>query len=141
MSEATDSEDLEILFPERQMTIAGESITVKEFGFAESLRLDPFVADFVTGIRDRLDSHKAAEPTSYMNDVVVVFGEHPDAALELVAAACGKPIHWAAGLSAKDGQMALMAMWVVNANFFMQRLQVVKNHPVVESHPESSFPP
>lgn len=117
-SEAAAAAELEVEFPERTITLAGESVTVTEIGFVAGLRLQRHVAPLVADIETlMLETQQAPE----YDQVVSVLAGRLDATLALIAEATGKDGDWLAGLRGRDGDALLLTFWSVNAAFFIQR--------------------
>lgn len=115
---STSSEDLNILYPERTATIAGRSLTMREYGFAESFGVyalaEPLLADLTDAVALRED---VAWTT-----VLGVLAKHGEVAMQLVARAADVDLDWVRGLRDADGQALLMLWWGVNGPFFVRRV-------------------
>jgi hypothetical protein len=134
MNDKPQADELDILHPERTIMCAGDSVTVREIGFADSLRLDRAMAPMIRAFIDLRDD---PEP----HDLAALFGTHPDAWLDFMAAACGKPRAWIEGLGDEDGRNLSMAVWTVNSGFFLRRVisgVIARNRPVATSGSENS---
>jgi len=116
-----DKNELEVLMPDREITIGDETIAVREFRFLEGLKAEgiaqPILRDIVGRTKERGESLE-------LSDIAAIFATHSAAFLELLSMATGKPCEWLSGLSDEDGQSLLMLFWTVNANFFARRLMV-----------------
>ncbi|HXD35432.1 MAG TPA: DUF6631 family protein [Rhodanobacter sp.] len=111
-------QDLAILFPEVTATIAGVSVTVREYGFEESLRLNALFAPIVNAMSGAAMDGTLQDPAS----LDVVFSEHADNVIKLIARACDRPEAWVAHLQDEDGQNLRLLWWSVNAGFFGRRV-------------------
>lgn len=107
--------DLEILHPERTLTVAGRELTVREYGFIEGLRLRPLHAPLVAALAEGAHEKKVDDYEA----VVDVLAQHADAVVALVAASCDAEPEWVADLRGADADMLLLAWWSVNRDFFM----------------------
>lgn len=127
--------DLAILFPDRTRTIAGVTLTMREYGLVESLLLDARIQR----VAEALGS--AAQGGAQLTAAALrpVFAQCHDDVVELIAAACDQPVPWVANLRAADGQPLLMLWWVVNADFFVQR--VIESIAVARILPKESGGP
>lgn len=110
-------DDADVLFPEHELTIRGEAITVREFTFIEGVRvrrrLEPLLDVFEAG----------AESDETSLDVLgELFDEHEDLMVDLVAQACDRDADWVRTLSDADGQALNWAFWAVNKGFFLRRV-------------------
>lgn len=117
MSDTTPATEAEILFPDREVTLGGEAITVREFGYAETVRLSARHGALLTCIADE---YQASGGTAL--DLRLIAYAHPEAWLELLALASGRPVEWIEGLSRADGDALAGAMWAANLDFFCRRL-------------------
>lgn len=112
------ADDLAILHPEREATIAGERIVMREYGFVEGLRLQPLVQPILDGLADtalrdgHLDVGSAAR----------IFAMHDDAIVTLIARACDRDEDWVRNLNDADGQALLFLWWEANLGFFVRRV-------------------
>lgn len=114
---ADNTDELQILHPERQLTLGGEAVTVREYGNLEWLRLLVRAEPLVAAIAAALQASSA--PT--YEQALAVIAEHADALLPLVAQAADRPLAWIDQLPAGDVELLLMTWWGVNAHFFVQR--------------------
>lgn len=113
----TEGADLDVLHPERALTVGGRAVTVREYSFIEGLRIQQRVRPIVAGLE------AAAEGGDVSMDVLdELVARHTDDVLALVAQACDQPVEWVRGLSDEDGQALLLAWWGVCSRFFIRRL-------------------
>lgn len=112
---AAGADDLEVLHPERLLTIAGREVTVREYGFVEGLRLLKLAEPIIAGLQGDL-SRGAPSFESIMG----VVAEHADVAVQLIAVACDVDAEWIESLSQDEGHLLLMAWWGVNGPFYMR---------------------
>ncbi|SIQ30950.1 DUF6631 family protein [Marinobacterium stanieri] len=111
-------DDLEVLNPERELTIQGEVITVREYGFVEGLKIRPIAQPFIESLNQVF---KAGDLST--EAVLMAVGEHVDAVLQLVAISADVELEWVHQLGDSDGQNLLMTWWGVNGPFFVRALQ------------------
>ena len=113
---AADAGDaLEILHPERTATIAGREITVREYGFVESMRLHVLIQP----ILDDLRALVVAGGVPNLDDVLSMLAHHDEAIVQLLARAADVEPEWVAGLSSADGELLLYLWWGVNGPFWL----------------------
>ncbi len=132
--------DLGVLFPDRDLTLAGETVVVREFRFGESLRL----SHLIKPITDALI--QAAEADTFDGEAFMAcLYQHQEGLLELLSQSTGKPREWIEDLSHRDGEELVMAFWEVNQDFFLERVQraalttiLLKGSPGDGSLPPSS---
>ena len=132
--------ELGVLFPDRELTLAGETVVVREFRFGESLRL----SHLIKPITDALI--QAAEADTFDGEAFMAcLHVHRDGLLELLSQATGKPREWIEALSHRDGEELVMAFWEVHQDFFLERVKraalttiLLKPSPGDDSLPPSS---
>ena len=113
---ADDVDDLAVLHPERGATIAGRAITVREYGFVESLKLHGLIQPILLDLRAALAS--SAAPT--LDDVIDLLAGHHEALVQLMAIAADVEPAWIATLNADDGQELLYLWWGANGPFWLR---------------------
>lgn len=110
-------DDLAILQPNRTLPIGERSVTVREIGFFESLRLHRDIAALVAELVDQTDDGNVDLARLHW-----VCAQQPAATISLLAQACDQPTDWVQALSAAHGDLLLLTFWAVNADFFLQRV-------------------
>lgn len=113
------ADDLDTLLPNRTLTLAGETVTVREYGFAEGLRLQRVAGPVVAAL-----ATSAVSGDDGMGTVMDVLAEHGERVFDLVAQSIDKPNEFLHGLSDADGQLLLLTWWGVNGGFFVRRVQM-----------------
>lgn len=113
------AEDLAILHPNRELAIAGELITVNEYGFALGLRLQSVLIPLVNSLADLVERGLIG---SY-DAVISTFGEHADQVEVAIGASIGRTPEWVGGLSDADGSLLIDTWWMVNQPFFLRRVR------------------
>lgn len=132
------ADDLEVLHPERLLTIAGREITVREYGFVEGLRLLRIAEPIIAGLQGGMGSSVPA-----FESIMGVIAEHAGVAVQLMAAAADVEVEWIESLSQDDGQLLLMVWWSVNGPFYLRTAAtraVVAARAGATSTPPSSAP-
>ena len=114
-ADVNDGDALEILHPERIATIAGRQITVREYGFVESMRLHGFIQPILGDLRALV----VAGGVPNLDDVLGVLARHDEAIVQLLARAADVEPEWIAGLSSADGELLLYLWWGVNGPFWL----------------------
>lgn len=115
------ADDLEVLHPERTFLLAGITVTMREYGFVEGMKLanraQPVVHDLaaITGVAEDGGLLEYAR-------LQAVFADHVDVILDMVAQACDQPRAWVESLDPADGEKLLLAWWAVNGPFFVRRV-------------------
>lgn len=115
---ADNAEDLGILYPDADLEIQGETITVRELRFLEGLRLHADLQPFLRRLTALLRSDE---------DISVAlleraFSEHAELLQSLLAMTTGKRAEWVASLDDEHGYRLALAFWQVNRGFFLRRV-------------------
>jgi hypothetical protein len=117
------AQDLEILFPEREIAIDGERIVLREYTFMEGLRIGREHAALLADLRDLfLGAGGEASPEIEIDALTGVLAAHAGSLVALMALASGREPAWIESLSDAHGQDLLMAWWGVERDFFGRRL-------------------
>ncbi|WP_157606738.1 DUF6631 family protein [Sedimenticola selenatireducens] len=112
-------EELEILIPDRDITLTtGETVTVREFRFYESLKLEPTAMPIIQSFADIGEDWETID----INRLLSVFSSHAEEFTQLLAASVNREVDWVKGLSDKDGTILSTTFWSVNQSFFVRRL-------------------
>lgn len=119
MQKKTEASDLDILYPDRELKLSGETITVRELAFAQTLRMEASMAPLIQAFIDLPTEGDGERVTAQL---WALFGEHAHAWIGFMAAACGKSRDWVEQLSDADGRTLSMTVWSVNAAFFTRRV-------------------
>lgn len=114
----SSTNDLAILHPERQQTIAGVAVTMREYGFIEGVQLAEPVRRVVDALGDVAFSGQLLTPHALRP----AFAQHVDDVVTLMAAASDQPEAWVRDLNDVDGQALMLLWWVTNADFFVERV-------------------
>jgi hypothetical protein len=115
------ADDLQVLRPDIAIEIAGESITVREYTFWESM-------DIVYRDRGFLD-----DVVALLNDsdrdpweaVRSLFGRHAAYLKVAAAASVNRDVAWIEQLGARDTDILMSSWWAVNGHFFIHEATVV----------------
>lgn len=112
------ADDVAILFPDRQATIAGVAVTMREYRWVEGLRLQALIAPIVEQLANLTEQGRLTEVASHE----ALFVDHVDALPLLIATACDQPVDWVNALSDRDGRNLRLLWWTVNVPFFATRV-------------------
>ncbi|MNZ69191.1 hypothetical protein D3C78_874830 [compost metagenome] len=112
--------ELEILFPDREILVAGQTVTVRELRFAEQLKHHHLLAPLSAAL-------EASEPTELagldsVNRIYDLLAAHEEPVVALVAISVGRDEAWVRALPAADGENLLLTWWGVNSGFFIRRV-------------------
>ncbi|WKE65074.1 hypothetical protein PVT67_15635 [Gallaecimonas kandeliae] len=112
-------QDLETLFPDAEIAIAGRDITVREYSFVQGLRLRASIQPLLAGL-----AKLTAKPENTPIDAILdLMAEHHDQVLDLIAASAGVERAWIEQLGDADGQALAFTWWRVCGPFFVRQLQ------------------
>jgi hypothetical protein len=117
MAEAK-ADDLEVLFPDRELTVAGEPLVVREYRYREGMAMLVLARPFLEGLRRLIGADGEVTP----EDLDALIAEHADVWLALMARSCDRDVEWLAGLPDTEAMKLQMAFWAVNGPFFTRRL-------------------
>lgn len=110
-----ESNDLATLMPNREITLAGETIIVREYSFKDALTIGNEIDQFVTLIVTEMNGTNKITieqaDSIIMNNLELVYS--------LISTSIQKPISFIEALSYEDGLQLLDWWWVVNSRFFM----------------------
>ena len=112
-----DVDALAVLQPHRMLPLGDRTVTVRELGFFESLRLHSQIAALVGDLVEQTDDGNID-----LGRLHRVCAQHPDATVELLAQASDQSIEFVHSLNAAQGDLLLLTFWAVNADFFLQRV-------------------
>lgn len=111
--------DVVLLFPDRELEVAGEKLVVREFRYRQGLEAAALARPFLAGLRALMVGPAAdIDPEA----IYVLQSEHSDAWLRLLAMSCGRTVEWVADLPDKEAMSLQNTFWEVNGPFFMRRL-------------------
>ncbi len=113
-AKAPPSADLEVLTPDRQFSLAGRDLEMREYGFFESLPLLPLLEPILVDLEEQA---KAGAPWPGPEAVPSFLGNHAEVLVHLIAAAASVELDWMATLSGDDGYELTWTWWIVNGPF------------------------
>lgn len=111
------ADDLIVLQPNRVLPLGDRTVTVREMGFFESLRLHSEIAALVADLVEQTDDGNVD-----LGRLHRVCAQHPDATVALLAQVSDQSVEFVHSLSAAQGDLLLLTFWAVNADFFLQRV-------------------
>lgn len=130
------TDPLNILLPERTLTLAGESVTVHEYTLAEQLRYRKPLAVLATAFTGLLQTLPEGDIAPSIDALFDVLADHTDDVLTCVAVACGRDMDFISGLVGKDTEDVMLVWWGVNADFFTRcALRPLLESLVRQAHP------
>ncbi|MCX8665647.1 hypothetical protein J3U11_11015 [Gilliamella sp. B2840] len=110
-----ESNDLATLMPNREIVLAGETITVREYSFKDALTIGNEIDQFVTLIVTEMNGTNKI--TIEQADTIIM--GNLELVYSLISTSIQKPISFIEALSYEDGLQLLDWWWVVNSRFFM----------------------
>lgn len=123
-------DELDVLFPEKYLTVGGTNLkmvhvpveqrelTIKEFSFGQSLRLEPVVSPLVEAMSDAITDEDRLDWQKIMGTA----GKHPEIVGQLLAESTGEDREYIEALDDRSGRMLVLAFFKVNWDFFIDRL-------------------
>lgn len=108
------SDDVSILMPNIDVTIAGTLLTVREFTLGDSLAMHAELKPIITSLADVMQSEYPG-----FEAVMDVLAQHAHSLPLLMARSCDQPSEWVRGLPASEGSTLIDVFWTANRRFFM----------------------
>ncbi|MCO1335467.1 hypothetical protein MO867_14100 [Microbulbifer sp. OS29] len=133
---AESQDDLEILHPERTLNIAGEKITVREYGFVEGLRLRSLSAPFLKALHQVMSSSQELS----LEAVLDIIADHHEITLQLMAVAIDREVEWLHSLNDTEGNLLMMTWWAVTGPFFLRSVQQRRIAELVADRAQKTAP-
>jgi len=118
-AQQTAENELEILNPEREVTLGGKAYTVREYSHLEWLKLLYKVEPLVALVHERIVSEKLT--TLSTEDVLLLVSEHHQVLLPAIAQAAGISDDELEALESIELQALISTWWGVNYRFFLDR--------------------
>lgn len=120
------ADDLAVMHPDQPLCIAGRSITIREYGHIEGLRVRAYMRPFTKELEELF----AQQGEGLIEDIIDLISAHIDivhrAIAQAIAAqgemACDADIDWIASLSGQDGEKLLYEWWGVCGLFFVGQI-------------------
>lgn len=121
-----EQNELNILFPNEKLTVAGEEIIVREYSLIQQLQHHALFMPFINALRATLTREEAEFG---LEPLMQLIADHYQDVLALVAVSVGKPLEWVQELKGEEAETVLLMWWTVNSDFFTR--QAVK--PLLEN--------
>lgn len=118
MKQGQADKDAEILFPEADLTINGEVITVNEIKFTQGLKIGAQIKPMINALADLFNEEEEPE----FEDIAAIFAANDQALKQMISLTTGKDLEWIDSLGDSDGQNLMMTVWMVNRDFFTRRV-------------------
>lgn len=110
----------QILSPDAPLVVAGRSVVVREYNYAESLEAASLGAALIADIAATL----AGAQVRY-DRVRPLFAKHRRAVVALIALATGTDQEWIGGLPRAQGELLQNTWFAVNCGFFVHEAAVI----------------
>lgn len=120
MADTDHVSDAEVLEPDQDLVISGETVTVRAFRMFDGLRATPIARPIISSIREMATAGDEIDADQLMD----LLGRHAEEWMQLVALATGRSRQWLDTLTDEEGLALAMTFWQVNAGFFMTRLAI-----------------
>lgn len=112
-----ESDEFAILSPDREITVGGETVTVREYRFGEQLKHGALLAELTEALRAVSMNDGGA-----INRLLDILVERPAQMLDAIAISIGRDRAWIEALSGVEGEALALTWWGVNGGFFVRRL-------------------
>ncbi|MDG2540992.1 DUF6631 family protein [Pasteurella multocida] len=114
----TAKDELNILFPNAKINIAGVEVEVKEYTLLQQLQHHEKLMPFIHVLR-----HAMADKKSFNLDKLMdCISAHYQDVLELVALSTDQSVEFIQNLKGEDAESLLMLWWTVNSDFFTRKV-------------------
>ncbi|MGC6248284.1 DUF6631 family protein [Bisgaard Taxon 45] len=114
----TAKDELNILFPNANINIAGIEVEVREYTLLQQLQHHAQLMPFIQALR-----HAMADKKSFSLDKLMdCISAHYQDVLELVALSTNQSIEFIQNLKGEDAESLLMLWWTVNSDFFTRKV-------------------
>lgn len=117
------TDDLSILHPDLTLTIAGRTITLREYRFDDTLRIRLEAKAMIADLQDAMTPANGEELHMPLisEDVLDVLAKHRETLRKLIAESIGdSDTAWVDSLSGEDGETLLMGWYGVCGPFFVR---------------------
>ena len=114
--------EAEILMPERDIVLGGESVTVREYTFAEQMKHGELLTRLVDALRPVLPRFATSQGSGLISELLDALAAHADEVLAAIALSTDRSVEWVGALSGEDGEALALTWWQVNQGFFVRRL-------------------
>ena len=116
-----EQKELEVLFPDQEILLAGEMIVVRELRLGEEMRHHAALSAIADAFAVFAEDKNMLDDQA-INYIIDFLGQNWAQVAPVLSASCGKPVEWIESLSSKDGATLLMTWWNVSKDFFVRRL-------------------
>jgi hypothetical protein len=111
-------QETEILFPDQEITVAGEKVPIREFSIVESMQFGSSAAPLIEDLR----KFSFEGDSMNVSGLEEIFARHKDVFTQMLSASTGKPVEWLGTVRGRQGRELLLKFWSVNRDFFLDRM-------------------
>lgn len=115
MKNEAKADEINVLLPNREVIIGGETVTVREYSLRDSMVLYPYIDVITTEISELFKTDNDIPITA----VEPIFAQNYDTLTVLIAHATSTSIEFIDSLNSLDGMKLIDMWWIVNAHFFI----------------------
>lgn len=120
---AAGDNELEVLQPDQTITVGGETVVVREFRYAEGMRLMPYLQPIFDVLKGAVNGEERGDADAGSISLYDELIENQaELMISLAAQAADRPREWVESLSDDDGFRLMAAFWRANQGFFTRRL-------------------
>lgn len=113
MTKKNESSDLDVLFPNREIEIAGEMIKISPYKFKHL----PKVMDMLEKISESTQGKITMQAM-----LIAALKKFSEESFEFIGWSLNKKKEWVEELNLKDATLILTTLWEVNRDFFVQEV-------------------
>lgn len=110
-------DDVSVMHPDINLTIADREITVREYGFVEGLSVRRYMKPFTDALEQSFGRGEAM-----LDDIIDLVAEHWEIVQRAIAASAQVETAWIAGLDDRSGDLLMQAWWNACGPFFIRRI-------------------
>jgi hypothetical protein len=151
MNTPDTTQELEVLFPDQELVISGETVLVKPLKFGQlpkAIKLlkpvsDALQAAGIFALRGEAGNAQFALDPAWPLKIVDMLAVGGEDLLQFLAFAVGKPRAWLDTLDTDDGVKLVKAVFEINADFFVRRVfpMFMPAQPETAASPEAPANP
>ena len=113
------AEQVGVLSPDVVITVGGQKVTVREYGFFEGLEVAARGAVFIAAMHDI-----SRDGELRYDRIRRLFGVHQDVVIGIAAQAANVQADWVRGLDREDAEVFMSTWFGVNSRFFVNEVVV-----------------
>ncbi|UEA17800.1 hypothetical protein K7G92_001030 [Pasteurella canis] len=114
----TAKDELNILFPNANINIAGVEVEVKEYTLLQQLQHHAQLMPFIQALRNAMADKKSFS----LDKLMFCISQNYQDVLELVALSTDQSVEFVQNLKGEEAESLLMLWWTVNSDFFTRKV-------------------